>query len=118
MEAETRAAEEAEKKRVEMEKKIQEDFSFGDAKSQWEKDKEAASSIAKDKVRQGSDSDSAEQPQKSLKSVKPAKPAQPAQPAEPAKVAEPAKAAQAAGPAKAAEPARKIQRSSHGHLEP
>lgn len=46
-----------------MEKKIQEEFSFGDAKSQWEKDREAASSMAKAKEKQGADS--AEQPRKS-----------------------------------------------------
>ncbi|KAK7748906.1 Mannan polymerase II complex anp1 subunit [Cytospora paraplurivora] len=63
MEAEKRAAEEEEKRQQEMEKKIQEEFSFGDAKSQWEKDKEAASSMAKEKEKQGADS--AEQPRKS-----------------------------------------------------
>lgn len=67
MEAEKRAAEEEENRRQELEKKIQEEFSFGDAKTQWEKDKEAASGMAKAKARERQGLDSAEQPQKSGK---------------------------------------------------
>lgn len=71
MEAEKRAEEEEEKRKQALEKKVQEEFSFGDAKNQWEKDKEAATSMAKDK--EGQDIDSAEQPRKSGKPRKPAR---------------------------------------------
>lgn len=71
MEAEKRAEEEEEKRQQELQKKVQEEFSFGDTKSQWEKDKEAATKMAKDKERQIADS--AEQPRKSSKPQKPAR---------------------------------------------
>lgn len=62
MEAEKKAAEEEERKKKEKEARIKEEFSFSDAKAQWEKDKET---IAKNQEKQAPDS--AEEPRKSSK---------------------------------------------------
>lgn len=68
MEQERLAAEAEEKAKAEKEKNLKEGFSLSESSDQWEKDKQAASDLAKQE-REASEADSAAKPEKTGKPV-------------------------------------------------
>lgn len=68
MEQEKLAAEAEEQAKAEKEKNVKEGFSLSESSDQWEKDKQAASDLAKQE-REATEADAAEKPEKTGKPV-------------------------------------------------